>query len=125
MSVLRIGYALFKGASQAGVIGDKTPGNIEVETNEAKDYRVQVQRLSDNFYWNNTTKAFQAGDPTVDDIKLTSTTDFSPRNCIRLTLKPSLDMCAAITSAGALFSVYPTDDVAANGASIRIDQALN
>jgi hypothetical protein len=130
MSTLRIGYALFKGASQAGVVfsaaNAATPGNVEIETNEAKAYKLQVQRLSNNEYWNGSTKAWQAGDPTTADITVEGSDVVNPNPDRRLIHRPSLDMCAGIDSDGVKFTVYPVGGTAgANGASVQVNQALN
>jgi hypothetical protein len=124
---LRIGYALFKGASQAGVAGDLTPGNVEIEVDQSKTYKLQVQRLADSEYWNDTTKAWQAGDPTTDDITVPGSLQQNGAGPAhqRLIVKPSLDMCLGIDADGVLFTAYPSDDVAANGASVQVNQALN
>ncbi len=122
---LKIGYAVFKGTSQAGY-DDGTPGNVEIEVDEAKTYRLQVKRLSDNEYWNDTDQVWQAGDPTVKDIVVpgsTSNTGNIPSNR-RLIVKPSLDMIAGIDSDGVLFTAYPADNTAANGSSVQVNQAL-
>ena len=124
---LRIGYSLFKGASQAGVAGDLTSGNVEIEVTEAATYKLQVQRLSDSEYWNDTDQVWQAGDPTVKDITVPGSlrqNGTAPAHQ-RLVVKPSLDMCLGIDADGVLFTVYPSDDVAANGASVQVNQALN
>jgi hypothetical protein len=60
MATLRIGYDVFAGSSQAGTDAS-VPGNIQLETAKALKYKLKVQRLSDNYYWNNTTPAWQAG----------------------------------------------------------------
>lgn len=130
MTYLRIGYALFKGASQAGVAiaatNGATPGNVEIETNEAKAYKLQIQRLSDNQYWNSTTEAFQAGDPTTDDVTVPGSDEVNPNANRRLIYKPSLDMLALAGADGILFTVYPVGGTAgANGASVQINQPLN
>lgn len=126
MSVLRIGYALFKGASQAGVIGDKTPGNVEIEADEAKVYKIQIQRKSNDEYWNGTTEAWQAGDPTTDDVTVPGSEELHPNKDRRLIYKPSLDMLEGVDSDGVLFTAYPVGGTAAaNGASVQVNQALN
>lgn len=60
MAVLRIGYNLFAGSTQAGV-DSSVPGDFQVETAKALGYKMKVQRLSDNYYWNNSTPGWQAG----------------------------------------------------------------
>lgn len=128
MTALRIGYALFKGGSQAGVEDATlsfTPGNVEIETNEAKAYRLQIQRKSDDQYWNYTTGAWQAGDPTTNDTPVPGSNVVNPNANRRLIYKPSLDMLAAAGADGILFTVYPVGGTAgANGASVQVNQPL-
>ena len=128
MSELRIGYALFKGGSQAGVEDatiEFTPGNVEIETNEAKAYRLQIQRLSDSQYWNYTSGAWQVGDPTTNDTPVPGSDGLNPNANRRLIYKPDLDMLAAAGADGILFTVYPVGGTAgANGASVQVNQPL-
>jgi hypothetical protein len=128
MSALRIGYALFKGGSQVGVEDAAisfTPGNVEIETNEAKAYKLQIQRLSDSQYWNGTTEAWQVGDPTTDDVTVPGSDPINPNANRRLIYKPSLGMLGAAGADGILFTVYPVGGTAgANGASVQVNQPL-
>jgi len=61
---LKIGYDLFAASSQAGVnygSAKPTTGKIQLETAKNLGYKLKVQRLSDNNYWNNSTPGWQAG----------------------------------------------------------------
>jgi len=109
-AVLRIGYELLAGSSQAGTDGG-VMGNIVVETTKAKKYYLTVQRLSDNHYWNNTTAAFGAGDPAeADEILIPGSDELHP-NAIRI-LKCTLPAACrtGITAAGFKVIAYATGD---------------
>lgn len=107
---LRIGYELLAGSSQSGTDGG-IMGNIVVETMKAKKYFLTIQRLSDNYFWNNTTGAFQSGDPAeADEFPIPGSDELYPK-AIRI-LKCTLPATcrAGITAAGFKVIAYATGD---------------
>lgn len=123
MASLRVGYDLFAGSSQAGVDAS-IPGNVQVETNEAKAYVCQIQRLSDNQFYNHVTPGWQAGIPTeAQDLAIPGSS--SVRGIMpairRLEFKIPTTVLAGITSAGCVINVYPTGGTAAvNGVELTL-----
>lgn len=115
MSSLRIGYDLFAGASQAG-IDDGTPGNIQVETAKALKYKVKVQRLSDDKYWDTSTPGWEASEPAeADELDFVgswnSTGTLSATR--RIAMKLPATLLAGVDSDGCVVTVYATGDTPA------------
>jgi hypothetical protein len=110
MSILRIGYDLFAGTSQAGTDGG-VGGNVQVETAKALPYYLTIQRLSDNYFWNNTSQAFQAGDPAeVDEYMIPGSDGLQIGAIRRLLCKIPEAAAAGITAAGFKAIAYASGD---------------
>jgi len=60
---LKIGWDLFAGSSQAGT-DSSVAGLLVAEVPQAGKYYIQVQRLSDDNYWDFVAEGWQAGAPT-------------------------------------------------------------
>lgn len=126
MSVLKVGYDVFAGASQAGT-NDGTPGVVQAEVTESKAYYMQITRLSDDNYWNNTTKAFQAGEPAqADEIVMQGSQpcygSFNAHR--RLMDRIPYEALIASTAAGNTVKVYPDGDKA-SGVTITLAYDLD
>jgi len=126
MSTLRIGYNLFKAPSQAGTY-ENVAGVIQVETAKQLAYKVRVQRVSDSFYWNATTGAYQAGAPAeADEVTIPgSDSDRGTQSSIRrLEWRPDLEICQGITAAGAIFTAYAVGDTPSGGVVMHLLETL-
>lgn len=109
MTTLRIGYNLFKGASQSG--SGSFGGTIQVETAKAKKYYLQVKRLSDDYYWNDTTGTFVTPAPAEANMILIPGSDEANPDLYRRLECHLPELCrAGITSAGVTFTAYATGD---------------
>lgn len=60
---LKIGWDLFAGSSQAGT-DSSVAGLLVAEVPLAGKYYIQVQRKSDDYYWDFVAEVWQAGAPT-------------------------------------------------------------
>ena len=123
MATLRIGYNLFSGSSQAGT-DDGTPGVIQLETAKALGYKLKVQRLSDSFWWNATTPAWQAGAVAeADDLDFTGSINDSGSvgATRRLQMRIPNLVAAGITALGAKYTAYALGDTPA---SAGVDMTL-
>lgn len=119
---LKVGYDLFAGASQAGT-NSGVPGVIQVETAKALSYHCRIQRLSDNQYYNASTKAFQAGAPAQSlEITIPGSDEVSPSAIRRLMLRIPKEAQDGITTAGAVYTVYADGDTPAGGVAMTIVQ---
>jgi hypothetical protein len=110
MATLKVGYNVFAGTSQAGTDAG-IPGEIQAETAVAGKYKVRVQRLSDNNYWNNTSGAFQAGATAeADELDFRgSDSDRGITSAIRrLRMRLPQELLDDVTSAGLIVYVYET-----------------
>jgi len=110
MATLKVGYDVFAGTSQAGVDAG-IPGVIQAETAVKGKHKLQVQRLSDSWYWNNTSGAFQAGNPAeADELDFEgSVSDREIHPAIRrLKMRLPKELLDDVTSAGLKVWVYPT-----------------
>jgi len=105
---LKIGYDVFKGASQAGT-NDGTPGVVQAEVDGTTAYYMRVQRLSDSYYWNNTAKAFQAAVPGQSDEILIQGSDgvSGTSGNRRLSDRIPYEALVGIDSNGCKITVYP------------------
>lgn len=119
---LRIGYDLFAGSSQAGT-DSSVPGNIQIETNQAKKYKLRVQRLSDSNYWNNTTPGWQAGAPAeADELDFRGSDGVVLSSIRRCAMKLSGTILDGIDADGVVVTAYATGDTpATEGASLQIN----
>jgi len=109
MPTLRIGYNLFKAASQStsALFG----GTVQVETAKAKKYYLQVKRLSDNYYWNHTTLTFVTPAPAEAAMFLIPGSDEVSPDVYRRLECPLPELCrAGITATGVTFTAYATGD---------------
>jgi hypothetical protein len=108
MAVLRIGYDLFAGSSQAGTDGG-VGGDILIETNAASTYKLRIIRTSDGHYFNNTTGAYGAGAPAeADEMTVPGSEGLQKSAISRLRCKlPALARSLA-TSAGLTVVAYPS-----------------
>lgn len=124
MSDLRVGYDVFSGSSQAGT-DSSIPGTVQVETNKKSVYRLGVQRLSDSFYYNATTKLFQVGRPAEADELLIpgSDSDRGIHPAIRrLAARIPKEALDGITAAGVKVMAYALGDQAtADQKSVTLD----
>lgn len=117
---LKVGYDLFAGASQAGT-NSGVPGTIQVETAKALKYFCRIQRLSDNQYYNATTKAFQAGAPAQAlEIEIPGSAELNPDAIRRLKFRIPKEAKDGITSAGATYTVYADGDTPAGGVGMTL-----
>jgi hypothetical protein len=108
---LKVGFDVFAGASQAGV-NDGSPGVIQAEVDQSGAYYISLQRLSDNYYYNATTKTFQASRPSQSNELLIPGSvvvgsSFSGGSYRRLKEKIPKEALSGITSAGVKIFVYP------------------
>lgn len=123
---LKVGYDVFKGAAQAGT-NDGTPGVVQAEVDTNVAYYMRVQRLSDNFYWNNTTKAFQAGaTPQADEIMMQGSDQTSGSTSAhrRLSDRIPYEALVGINASGCIITVYP-DGVIGSGVAITLAYELD
>jgi hypothetical protein len=123
MSVLKVGYNVFAGASQAGT-NSGTPGVVQAEVNQSKAYFMKIQELNANEYWNNTTKAFQVADPAqADEIEIQGSCPYSgsPNTIRRLSDRIPYEALAGIVADGCKVTVYADGETpAADGVSITL-----
>jgi hypothetical protein len=110
MTVLRIGYELLAGSSQSGT-DSGIMGNIVIETAKSTKHFLTIRRLSDNYYWNNTSAAFQSGDPAeADEYPIPGSDEIRPKT-VRILKCKIPGLCrAGITSAGFTVIAYATGD---------------
>ncbi len=110
MATLKVGYNVFAGTSQAGTDAG-VPGEIQAETAVSGLHKVRVIRLSDDYYWNNTSEAFQAG-ATAEADELDFRGSESERGFTsairRLRMRLPQDLLDDVTSAGLKVFVYET-----------------
>lgn len=127
MGNLKIGFNVFAGAAQTGTY-EGSKGAVQVETAAPGVHRLQVQRLSDSYYWNDVSGAFQSGVPTeAQDIQIPGSEDTFGGNPTyrRLTAKLKDELVAGLTAAGVKFTAYAAGDTpATEGASCTLVFAL-
>lgn len=112
MADLRIGYDVFSGSSQAGT-DSSVSGLVQVETNKKGLYRMGLERLSDNNFYNATTKAFVGSRPAeADELAFEgSDSDRGIQPVIRRLLgRLPKEALAGITAAGVKVRVYAPGD---------------
>lgn len=109
MSVLRVGYDLFAGSSQAGTDGG-VGGNFQVETAKALPHYVKIKRTADSYYWNNTSQAYQTSTVAQADEYLIPGSDGHPQAIRRLLFKLPEAACTSIASTGVTLTVYAQGD---------------
>ncbi len=122
MADLRVGYDVFAGSSQAGQ-DSSVPGVLQAETSVKGLHKVQVQRLSDDEYFNATTLAFQAGVPAeADDLDFQgSESDRGIQPAIaRLSMRLPKEVNANVDSSGMTITVYGTGLTPAGGVAITL-----
>lgn len=126
---LKVGYDVFKGASQAGT-NDGTPGVVQAEVDTNVAYYMRIVRLSDSYYWNNTTLAFQSGAPAqADEIMMQGSdqTSGSTSAYRRLMDRIPYEAVIALTSTvtpGCSVTVYP-DGAVGSGVTITLAYDLD
>lgn len=122
MTDLRIGYDLFAGSTQAGT-DSSVMGNIQIETAKALKYKLQVQRLSDDNYWNNVSSpGWQAGVPSeADDLDFVGSDELNPQAIRRCMMKLPKEVLDGIDLDGYILTAYATGDTpAADGVAITL-----
>jgi hypothetical protein len=110
MATLKVGYNVFAGTSQAGTDAS-VPGEIQAETAVSGKYKVRVIRLSDDWYWNNTSGAFQAGATAeADELDFLGSDSDRGTTCSirRLRMRLPKELLDGVTSAGLTVYVYET-----------------
>jgi len=108
MPTLRIGYNLFKGASQStsALFG----GTFQVETAKAKKYLIKVTRTADGFFWNHTNGAFEVGAVAeADEMVIPGSYEKSPAVYRRLEFNLPEALRTALTT-GCTVTAYATTD---------------
>lgn len=118
---LKVGYNVFAGAAQAGT-NDGTPGVVQAEVDTNVTYHMRIQRLSDSEYWNDTTKAFQAGIPAQADEIMMQGSDQSSGSISahrRLSDRIPYEALEGIDADGCTVTVYPNGDFA-SGVAITL-----
>lgn len=115
---LKVGFDIFAGASQGGT-NSGVRGNLQAEAVVAGKHCVEVRRLSDNFYWNHTTQAYQGGQPAeADEMEFLGSAQTTIAPAIRrLSMKLPDALIAGATAAGISVLVYPTT-LRASGAPV-------
>ena len=118
---LRIGYDLFAGSTQAGT-DSSLMGNIQIETAQALKHKIKVQRLSDNYYWNNTTPGWQAGAVAeADELDFMGSDVVRPQAISRYMMKLSATILAGIDADGCVLTAYASGDTpSTDGAAITL-----
>lgn len=109
MSALRVGYDVFSGSSQAGTDAS-IPGTVQAETAVKGLHRLGIERLSDNQFYNATTKAFVGSRPAeADELSIDgSDSDRGIHAAIRrLLVRIPREALDGITAAGCGLRVYP------------------
>jgi len=112
MASLRIGYNLFKGATQGGT-DSSTPGVIQIETAKALKYKLRVQRLSDNKYWDTSTPGWETSAPAeADELDFVgSDSQSSNWGAIRrCAMRLSDTILAGIDGDGVIITAYASGD---------------
>lgn len=105
---LKIGWNLFAGASQAGT-DSGVKGDLVAEVPLAGAYYIQVQRLSDDNYWDFAAEGWQAGAPTdSENLVFPGSVGYSGTGPAirRLAAKLPDEMWAGVTTAGVKIWVY-------------------
>ncbi|MCK5639773.1 MAG: hypothetical protein KAJ19_03210 [Gammaproteobacteria bacterium] len=129
MASLKMGYDIMSGPSQAGT-NPNLSGNLQLETAKALKYFIKIQRLSDDYWWNNTSGAFQAGAVAEADEKVFDGS-FTPVGKLpaairRLMMKLPEEALAGITAAGTKITAYATGDTpASEGVDITLEYDLD
>lgn len=119
---LKVGYNVFAATAQAGT-DDGTPGILQAETVAQGKHKVRLQRLSDSFYWNHTTQAFQAG-ATAEVDEMTFLGSESERGIHparrRLEMRLPKALLTAVGVAGAELAVYVSGAAPATGTKLQL-----
>lgn len=105
---LKLGWDLFAGASQAGT-DSGVKGCLVAEVPVAGKYYVQVQRLSDDEYWDFVAEVWQAGAPTdSENSAFVGSVGYSGTGPAvrRLSMRLPAEMWAGVTSAGLKIWAY-------------------
>jgi hypothetical protein len=122
MSVLKVGYNVFAGASQAGT-NSGTPGVVQAEVNQSKAYFMRIAIAGPN-YWNNTTKAFVGAPPAQEhEIQIQGSCPYSgsPNTIRRLSDRIPYEALAGIGADGCTITVYADGDTpGVDGVSITL-----
>lgn len=120
---LKVGYNLFSGASQAGT-NDGTTGVIQAEVDSNVAYYMKIQRLSDSYYWNETSGAFQSGNPAEADehqMRGSEATYGGSSYLRRLSDRLPKEAIDGIDSDGVTITVYPSGGTpATDGVAITL-----
>lgn len=113
MSTLKIGYDLFKEPSQAGT-HYADAGVIQVVTAKALAYRLEIKRLSNDYFWNHTTGAWVASAPAESANLLIQGSDATrPSALRRLACKIPKEALVGIDGDGAIFTAFAAGDTPA------------
>jgi hypothetical protein len=123
MANLRVGYDAFAGSSQAGT-DSKLAGILQAETAEAGLHRVSIERLSDNEFYNASTKAFVASRP-AEALELAFEGSDSDRGIHpairRLMLRLPKEAVTELTAAGCICRVYAVGNQSSGYAEIDLN----
>lgn len=123
---LKVGYNVFAGAAQAGT-NDGTPGVVQAEVDSNVSYHMRIQRLSDDYYWNNSTGAFQAS-ATAQAVEIMIQGSDQSSGSIsahrRLSDRIPYEALVGIDSDGCTVTVYP-DGALASGVAITLAYELD
>jgi len=109
MAILKIGWDLFAGSTQAGT-DSGIPAVLTCETAQKGKHYVQVQRLSDNQYWDWVAAGWQAGAPTdaENGVFFGSVSQRNIHPSIRrLSMRLPKELLDGVTAAGLKIWVYP------------------
>jgi hypothetical protein len=127
MASLKVGYDMFAGAQQGGSVSGQS-GVVQVETAKSTAYYLKVQRLSDNYYWNDTTKVFQAGAVAqADEIEIPGSVSHQANTATvrRLQAKLPDEATAEIDGSGCVITAYADGDTpGSDGVSITLAYSL-
>jgi hypothetical protein len=114
----RAGFDIFDGSSQSGT-NSNVPAVIQVETALPTPYYCQIQRISDNFYYNANTRAYQFLPPGISgDLLIPGSVEASPNSIRRLQMRVPDDARDGMNFEGAVYTVYAPVDTADYGVAI-------
>ena len=122
MASLKVGFDLFAGSSQAGT-DSSVPGVFQVETAKAEPYKVRIQELDSNEYYDAVTRAYQAGATTpAEELTVPGSNVANPSAIRRLSFRLPAEAVAGIGAAGATLTFYAatTDSVSSGQEAITI-----
>jgi len=114
----RAGFDIFDGSSQAGT-NSEVPPVIQVETALPTHYYCRIQRISDNLYYNATTRAYQLFPPSPsDELGIPGSLEARPDSIRRLMMRVPDEARDGMNHEGAVYTVYAPVDTARFGVAI-------